>query len=94
MVRRVRRTSEVIRGQREAMALAGTLGAVVRAGRAANRALLALYPHIVDAAFPGSSRRWCRALTTSSEPPAGAGLVWFDPATDRLTEHRRATMAA
>lgn len=62
---------------------------VVRA-TAANRALLARYPHIVDAAFPGSSRGWCRALTAGTEPPAKPGIVWFDPATYRLTEHRRA----
>jgi len=59
---------------------------------AANRALLARYPHIIDAAFPGSSRRWLAALTTGTGPPAEPGLVWFDPATGRLTEHRRATM--
>jgi transcriptional regulator with XRE-family HTH domain len=57
---------------------------------AGNRALLARYRHIIDAAFPGSSRRWCRALTQGAEPPAEPGIVWFDPATHRLTEHRRA----
>jgi transcriptional regulator with XRE-family HTH domain len=66
---------------------------VVRAS-AANRHLLAKYPHIVEAAFPGSSRSWCRALTEGTEPPAEPGLVWFDPSTHRLTEHRRATMRA
>lgn len=66
---------------------------VVRAS-AGNRALLERYPHIIDAAFPGSSRSWCRALTDGIEPPAAHGLVWFDPATGRLTEHRRATMPA
>lgn len=65
---------------------------VVRA-TAANRALLARYPYIVDAAFPGSSRRWVAALTQGDEPPNEQGLVWFDPATCRLTEWRRATMA-
>ena len=64
---------------------------VVRAS-AANRALLARYPHIIDAAFPGSSRRWVAALIDGAEPPPDPGLVWFDPATRRLTEHRRATM--
>ena len=59
---------------------------------AANRSLLARYPHIIDAAFQGSSRRWIRALIGGDEPPMEPGLVWFDPATDRLTEWRRATM--
>ena len=64
---------------------------VVRAS-AANRAVIARYPHIIDAAFPGSSRRWVAALTQGAQPPADPGLVWFDPVTRRLTEHRRATM--
>jgi transcriptional regulator with XRE-family HTH domain len=66
---------------------------VVRAS-AANRALLARYANVVEAAFPGSSRRWARALTTGVEPPPTPGLVWFDPATSRLLEHRRARRAA
>ena len=66
---------------------------VVRA-TATNRRLLATYPHIIDAAFPGSSRNWSRALTDGASPPAEPGLVWFDPATGRVTEHRRATMPA
>ena len=67
---------------------------IVRA-TAANRAIMARYPHILEAAFPGSSRRWVQALTNSDvAPPAEPGLVWFDPATGRLTEHRRATIAA
>jgi transcriptional regulator with XRE-family HTH domain len=64
---------------------------VVRA-TAANRALLARYPHIIEAAFPGSSRRWVQALTLGGAPPVEPGLVWFDPATHRLTEHRRVRM--
>ena len=59
---------------------------------AGNRSLLARYPHIIDAAFPGSSRRWIRALTHGEPPPADPGLVWYDPATGRLTERRRATI--
>lgn len=67
---------------------------VVRA-TAANRAALARYPHILAAAFPGSSRRWVQALMNGEiQPPAEPGIVWFDPATGRLTEHRRATIAA
>lgn len=42
---------------------------------AGNRALLARYPHIVDAAFPGSSRRWVAALADGTEPPMEPGLV-------------------
>jgi transcriptional regulator with XRE-family HTH domain len=65
---------------------------VVRA-TAANRAILARYPHILDAAFPGSSRRWVRALTRGGPPPTEPGLVWYDTAAARLTEWRRATIA-
>jgi transcriptional regulator with XRE-family HTH domain len=64
---------------------------VVRA-TATNRRLLATYPHIIDAAFPASSRTWCRALTDGAAPPTEPGFVWFDPSTGRLTEHRRVTM--
>lgn len=64
---------------------------VVRAS-AGNRAIIARYPNIVDAAFPGSSRRWVAALTQGTEPPAAPGLVWYDPGTRRLTEHRHARM--
>jgi transcriptional regulator with XRE-family HTH domain len=65
---------------------------IVRA-TAANHALLGRYPHIVDATFPGSSRRWLRALTDGAEPPREAGLVWFDDRTGHLRERRRATIA-
>lgn len=64
---------------------------IVRAS-ATNRRLVASYPHIIDAAFPGSSRRWVPALASGEPPPREPGLTWFDPATQRLTEHRRATM--
>lgn len=66
---------------------------VVRA-TAANRAVLARYPNIIDAAFPGSSRAWVRALSEGAPPPAQPGLVWFDPGTGRLVERRRATIPA
>jgi hypothetical protein len=59
---------------------------------APNRALLARYPHIVDAAFPGSSRGWVRALIAGRPPPAESGIVWFDASTGRLIERRRATI--
>ncbi|MGP1675106.1 MAG: hypothetical protein ACTS8Z_07830, partial [Candidatus Limnocylindrales bacterium] len=57
---------------------------------ATNRRLLARYPHILAAAFPGSSQRWVRALAGGAAPPTEPGLVWFDPSTGRLTAHRRA----
>jgi transcriptional regulator with XRE-family HTH domain len=65
---------------------------VVRA-TAANRALLARYPNIIDSAFPGSSRTWVQALTEGTPAPREPGLVWFDPGTGRLMERRRATIA-
>ena len=56
--------------------------------------LLARYPHIIDAAFPGSSRALGPALTEGdATPPNEPGLVWFDPH-GRLRERRRATIAA
>ncbi len=57
-------------------------------GSAVNRALLGRYPQIIRAAFPGSSRRWFRALTTAQPPPNAPGLVWFDAPTGRLTATR------
>jgi hypothetical protein len=66
----------------------------VVAASAANRAILARYPHIIVSTFPGSSRVWVLALEHGIAPPDLAGLVWFDPARDRLTEHRRATIRA
>jgi hypothetical protein len=66
---------------------------VVRAS-AANRALLGRFPHVIDASFPGSSRDWLRSLIDAMPPPLEPGLVWFDSATGRLTERRRATIAA
>jgi hypothetical protein len=60
---------------------------VVRAS-AANRSLLARYPNVIDSTFPGSSRAWVRALVDGASPPAEPGLVWFDPASGRLIEHR------
>ena len=60
---------------------------------AANRRLLARYTHILAASFPGSSRAWVRALARGdSAPPAEPGIVWYDAATGRLSEHRRVTI--
>lgn len=64
---------------------------IVRAS-AGIREVLGRYPHIIDAAFPGSSRQWVRCLEGGEDPPRKRGLVWFDPATGRLAERRRATI--
>lgn len=65
----------------------------VVAATAANRAILARYPHVIDAIFTGSSRAWVHALDHgTAAPPPEPGLVWCDPATARLREHRRATI--
>jgi transcriptional regulator with XRE-family HTH domain len=61
---------------------------VVRAS-AANRALLRRYPEIFRNAFPGSSRTWVGALTSSAMPPAANGLVWADPTNARIFECRQ-----
>ncbi len=61
---------------------------VVRATRR-NRALIARYPEVFLARFPGSSVAWARALTTGSDPPASPGLVWCDVAATRLFPWRR-----
>ena len=61
---------------------------VVRA-TAANRDLLARYPNIIAAAFPGSSRTWVRTLTEGIAPPTEPGLVWFDASRGCLVEWRR-----
>ena len=60
---------------------------VVRATRR-NRALVARYPELFAARFPGSSRRWVRALTVGDAPPGAPGLVWCDLAATRLLEWR------
>lgn len=69
------------------------IAAVWVVGRSeANRRLIDAHPNIIDAAFPGSSRAWVAALGLGADPPREPGLVWFDGATGRLREHRRATM--
>ena len=75
-----------IRGEAEAYRVATVW--IVRAS-AANRAMIARYPHILASAFPGSSRAWVRALTLGHRPPTEPGLVWFDPGRRVLTEWRR-----
>ncbi|HEX7472795.1 MAG TPA: hypothetical protein VF323_06915, partial [Candidatus Limnocylindrales bacterium] len=61
---------------------------VVRA-TAGNRALVARYPEVFAARFPGPSARWANALTAGTEPPAEPGLVWCDVAATRLFAWRR-----
>jgi transcriptional regulator with XRE-family HTH domain len=61
---------------------------VVRA-TARNRALVARYPEVFRARFPGSSRRWSEALTTGAMPPEQPGLVWCDVGATRLFAWRR-----
>jgi transcriptional regulator with XRE-family HTH domain len=61
---------------------------VVRATRR-NRELVARYPGVFATKFPGSSRRWVRAITSGATPPAEPGLVWSDIATTRVFEWRR-----
>jgi transcriptional regulator with XRE-family HTH domain len=54
-----------------------------------NRTLIARYPEVFSAAFPGSSSAWVRALTTAEAPPTEPGLVWCDVAGTRLFAWRR-----
>jgi transcriptional regulator with XRE-family HTH domain len=62
---------------------------VVRDTRA-NRALIARYPDVFGAAFPGSSAAWVRALTQSGTmPPTQPGLVWAAANGTRLYAWRR-----
>lgn len=61
---------------------------VVRA-TARNRALVARYPEVFAARFPGSSREWVRALTSGGQFPGESGLVWSDVGATRLFEWRR-----
>jgi hypothetical protein len=61
---------------------------VVRA-TARNRALLARYPEVFAARFPGSSRQWVNAITTGAEPPAEPGLVWASVDGTRVYAWRR-----
>jgi len=61
---------------------------VVRA-TARNRTLLATYPEVFAAKFPGSSQAWTRALTEGTVPPGQPGLVWCDVKATRLFAWRR-----
>ncbi|MFI5255196.1 MAG: hypothetical protein ACHQ15_07050 [Candidatus Limnocylindrales bacterium] len=61
---------------------------VVRATRR-NRALVARYPEVFAARFPGSSARWVEALVDGGEPPSEPGLVWCDLDCTRVFAWRR-----
>jgi transcriptional regulator with XRE-family HTH domain len=54
-----------------------------------NRELVARYPEIFAAAFPGSSRVWVLTLLRGVDPPAERGLVWCDRRARRLWAWRR-----
>ncbi len=56
---------------------------VVRATHV-NRALVARYPHVFLARFPGSSARWLATLARGDAPASAPGLVWADVAATRL----------
>ena len=91
------RSSERKRAEAEALAIArwGDVPAavgvvwVVRA-TARNRALVARYPEVFAARFPGSSVGWVRALAIGTTPPTEPGLVWCDVRATRLDAWRRA----
>jgi len=61
---------------------------VVRA-TARNRALVARYPEVFAARFPGSSAGWVRALNEGVDPPSEPGLVWASVDGTRLWAWRR-----
>ena len=90
------RSSERKRAEADALAAAGwgdepvAVGVVwvVRA-TARNRALVARYPEVFAARFPGSSTGWVRALDRGEQPPAAPGLVWSDLRSTRLFAWRR-----
>jgi transcriptional regulator with XRE-family HTH domain len=56
---------------------------------ARNRAILARYPEVFAARFPGSSAGWVAALARGAEPPTQPGLVWSDVACTRVLALRR-----
>ncbi len=61
---------------------------------ARNRALVARYPEVFAARFPGSSAGWVRALVAGAPTPTGTGLVWCDVASTRVFAWRRRPNAA
>jgi transcriptional regulator with XRE-family HTH domain len=61
---------------------------VVRATRR-NREIVARYPEVFAARFPGSSVAWVSAIAAGTLPPTEPGLVWCDVAGTRLFPWRR-----
>jgi transcriptional regulator with XRE-family HTH domain len=60
-------------------------GLLVLRATARNRAILAEFPGLFAARFPGSSSQWLRALSDPTVPmPDGDGLVWSTVRGDRL----------
>jgi transcriptional regulator with XRE-family HTH domain len=76
----------IVAGGQRPFAVRG--GWVVRA-TARNRALVARYPEVFAARFPGSSAAWVAALTRGKEPPPLPGLVWCDVGATRVFAWRR-----
>ena len=58
---------------------------------ARNRALVGRYPEFFATRFPGSSVGWVRAITTGTEPPGQAGIVWLDTRRGQIVARRSAT---
>jgi transcriptional regulator with XRE-family HTH domain len=54
-----------------------------------NRALVARYPEVFAARFPGSSAGWLATLVEGKRPPDVPGLVWCDIAATRVFAWRR-----
>lgn len=61
---------------------------VVRA-TARNRAIVARYPEVFAARFPGSSAGWVATLTEGAPPPPQTGLVWSEVAGTKVFAWRR-----
>ena len=61
---------------------------VVRATKR-NRELLARYPEVFGARFPGSSAAWAKALNDGTDPPSEPGLVWASVDGARIYPWRR-----
>ena len=61
---------------------------------ARNRALVARYPEVFGARFPGSSSAWVAALVEGGPVPREAGLVWCDVHRGRLYAWGRAARRA
>jgi transcriptional regulator with XRE-family HTH domain len=61
---------------------------VVRATRR-NRELIARYPEVFAARFPGSSVAWARSLTIGDRPPMQPGVVWADTNGTRVVSWRK-----